>query len=150
VRDRVVFIIAAAALMVGSSAGCSTGDPSAKRDPGTLATGTAKLSIDGKDLPTTRVVNCPPPDQYLSTITTGDDESGATVMLSNAGKLTVELVRIRNLDGFSGDYDRGLGGDDAAAVGLTDNTYSITGAAFGYGPKSPEPATTPFTIKVAC
>jgi ipoprotein LpqH len=148
VRDKAVFVIAAAAVLIGGTAACSSGEPSA-RQPGTLATGTAKLSIDGKDLPTTRVVNCAPPDQYMSVITTGDDQSGATVMLSNAGKLTVELVRIRNLDGFSGDYNRGLAGNDAT-VALTDNTYSIAGAANGYGPQSPVPANTPFTIKVAC
>jgi len=69
-------------------------------------------------------------------------------MVSNARKLAIEFVRIRNLDGFTGDYDRGLGGD--ATVGLTENTYHIAGAAFGYGTKSPEPTTQPFTIKVAC
>ena len=44
------------------------------------------------------------------------------MIISNAGKLTVEFVRIRNLDGFSGDYNRGLAGGDAT-VTLTDNTY---------------------------
>ena len=74
-----------------------------------MAPGTAKLTIDGKDLPTTRVVHCAPPEQYMTTITTGDDASGATVMVSNAGRLTVELVQIRNLNGFTGGYNRGLG-----------------------------------------
>ena len=110
--------------------------------------GTAQLTIDGTGLPTTRVVQCAPPEQYLTTITTGNDASGATVMVSNAGKLTVEFVRIRNLNGFTGDYNRGLGGN--ATVALTDNTYQIAGAAFGYGTKSPEPTTEPFTIKVSC
>ena len=147
-RDRVLLIIAAAALMIGGSAACSSG-PSAKRDPATLPAGTAELSIDGKDLPTTRVVECAPAEEYMTTIKTGDDASGATFAISNAGKLTVEFVRIRNLDGFSGDYNRGLSGGDAT-VSLTENTYSISGAASGYGKKSPEPTTAPFTIKVSC
>jgi len=147
VKNRVAFI-AAAVLTIGGSAACSSGNPSAEREPGTLPPGTAQLTIGGKDLPPTRAVECAPPEQYLTTITTGNDASGVTVMVSNAGKLAIEFVRIRNLDGFTGDYDRGLGGD--ATVGLTENTYHIAGAAFGYGTKSPEPTTQQFTINVAC
>ena len=146
-QNRVVFI-AAAALMMGGSAACSSGHQSAKREPGTLPPGAAQLTIDGKELPTTGAVHCAPSEQYLTTITTGNDASGATVMVSNAGKPTVEFVRIRNLNGFTGDYNRGLGGE--ATVALTDSTYQISGAALGYGTKSPEPTTAPFTIKVSC
>jgi ipoprotein LpqH len=148
VKNRVT-VIAAAALVIGGGAACSSGNPSAAQDPGTLPPGTAQLAIDGKDLPPTRAVECAPPEQYLTTITTGNDASGVTVMVSNAGKLAVEFVRIRNVDGFTGDYDRGLGGGDAT-VGMTETTYHIAGAAFGYGTKSPEPTTQPFTIKVSC
>jgi hypothetical protein len=148
VKNRVAFI-AAAAVMIGGGAACSSGDLAAKREPGTLPPGAAQLTIDGNELPTTRVVQCAPSEQYLTTITTGNNDSGATVLVSNAGKLTVELVRIRNLNGFTGDYNRGLGGSDAT-VSLAENTYQIAGAAFGYGAKSPEPTTAPFTIKVSC
>jgi ipoprotein LpqH len=146
VKSKVVFS-AGVALIVGSTAACA-GQAAATRETGMLAPGTAQLTIDGKDLPVTRAVNCAPPEQYLSTITTGDDASGATVMVSNAGNLIVELVRIRNLNGFSGDYDRKLGGE--ATVALSDNTYRIAGTALGYGPNSPEPTTQSFTIKVSC
>jgi lipoprotein LpqH len=148
VQNRVAFV-AAAALMIGGGTACSSGDLSAKREPGTLPPGAAQLTIDGKDLPITRAVQCAPPEQYLTTITTGNDASGATIMVSNAGKLAVEFVRIRNLNGFTGDYNRGLGAGDAT-IALTDNTYGIAGAVFGYGTKSPEPTTAPFTIKVSC
>jgi ipoprotein LpqH len=114
----------------------------------TVPAGTANLTIDGKEIPATRAVDCAPAEQSFTTIRTGDDASGATVMISNAGKLTVEFVRIRNLNGFTGDYNRGLGGD--ATVTLTEATYQIGGAAHGYGPNSPEPTTAPFTIKVSC
>jgi lipoprotein LpqH len=145
-RKWVVFI-AATALVIGSSAACSSGHP-AKPNPGVLPAGTAQLTIDGRELPPTTAVECAPAEQYLTTIKTGDDVSGATVTVSNANKLTVEFVRIRNLGGFSGDYDRHLAG--TATVALTENTYHITGAAFGYGPKSPEPTTEPFTLAVSC
>jgi lipoprotein LpqH len=82
------------------------------------------------------------------TIKTGDDTAGTTVMVSSEDKLTVEFVRIRNLNGFSGDYNLSLEG--SAAVVLNETTYDITGIALGYGPKSIAPTTKPFTIKVAC
>jgi len=141
-------LIAAAALMIGASAACSSGDSSAKREPGTLPPGGAQLTIDGKDVPTT-AVSCAPAEEYLTTITTGNDTSGATVMVSNAGKLTVEFVRIRNLNGYTLDYNRGLAGGDATAA-LTETTYQFSGSGYGYGPDSPEPTTAPFTLKVAC
>ncbi len=140
-------LIAVAALTIGGTVACSS-EPAAQRAPGTLPSGTANLTVDGTDLPTIRAVDCAPPEQSFTTIKAGDDASGATVMISNAGKLTVEFVRIRNLNGFTGDYNRGLGGD--ATVALIETTYQIAGAAFGYGAKSPEPTTAPFTIKVTC
>jgi len=145
VKNRVA-LIAAAALIIGGGAACSS--PSAKRAPGTLPPGTAQLTVDGKELPPTRAVECAPPEEYLTTITAGNDASGVTVMVSNKGKLAAEFVRIRNLNGFTGDYNRHLGGD--ATVALTESTYHIAGTAFGYGPKSPVPTTQPFTIEVAC
>jgi lipoprotein LpqH len=145
VKNRVA-LIAAAALIIGGGAACSS--PSAKRAPGTLTPGTAQLTIDGKELPPTRAVECAPAEEYLTTITTGSEASGVTVMVSNKGKLAAEFVRIRNLNGFTGDYDRHLGGD--ATVALTESTYHIAGTAFGYGPTSHLPMTHSFTIEVAC
>jgi ipoprotein LpqH len=146
VKNRVA-LIAAAALMIGCGTACSFGNHSTKRAPGTLTSGTAQLTIDGKELPPTGA-ECAPAEEYLTTITTGSEASGVTVMVSNKGKLAAEFVRIRDLNGFTGDYDRHLGGD--ATVALTENTYHIAGTAFGYGPKSPVPRTQPFTIEVAC
>jgi ipoprotein LpqH len=146
VKNRVA-LIAAAALIIGGGTACSFGNHSAKRAPGTLTPGTAQLTIDGKELPPIGA-ECAPAEEYLTTITTGSEASGVTVMVSNKGKLAAEFVRIRDLNGFTGDYDRHLGGD--ATVALTESTYHIAGTAFGYGPKSPTPTTQPFTIEVAC
>ena len=118
-----------------------------------LATLPTSMTVDdGQQLLDTRVVaavHCAPPEKYLRTIAVGSDQSGATVMVDNSGKLIVEFVRVRNLNGFSGDFNRGLGGNDAS-VTLNDNTYQIAGAATGYGPDSPELTTTRFTMKVSC
>lgn len=140
-------LIAAAVLTIAGGSACSS-ENSTRPPPGTLPPGTAQLTIDGTDLPVIQAVHCAPPEQYSTTIKTGDAASGLTAMVSKAAKLTVEFVRIRNLNGFTGDYNRGLGGD--ATVSLTQNTYRIAGAALGYGPKSPEPTREPFTIQVSC
>lgn len=134
-----------AAMVIGAAVGCSSG--SAKPKPGVLPPGTAHLTIDGKDAGTTGAVHCAAVES-LTTIKTGDDAAGATTMVSEKGKPIVEFVRIRNVNGFNGDYNLNL--DGSAAVALTDTTYDITGTALGFGPTSIAPTTTPFTIKVAC
>jgi ipoprotein LpqH len=145
-RNGVVVAAASAAvLLIGAAAGCSSG--SAKPKPGTLPAGTAHLTIDGKDAGSTGAVHCAAVESLL-TIKTGDDAAGSTAMVSQKGKLAVEFVRIRNLNGFSGDYNLNL--DGSAAAALTDNTYDITGTVRGFGPTSIAPTTKPFTIKVAC
>ncbi|CQD18150.1 hypothetical protein BN1232_04130 [Mycobacterium lentiflavum] len=143
-----VALVAAATLVIGGSAGCSS-EALAEQAAGTLPPGSAQVTIDGSELSTIKSVQCAPPERHLSTISAGSSDSGLTLMVSNAGKLTVEFVRIRNLAGFSGDYNRGLAAHDATVL-LNDSTYQIAGAAVGYGPNSPEPTTTPFTIKVSC
>ena len=142
-----IVAVAVAALVTGGSAGCSSGPPPMKPKNGVVPPGTARLSIDGKDAGTTGVVHCVAIES-LTTIKTGDDAAGATALLSDKGKLTVEFVRIRNVNGFSGDSNQGLDGN--AAVTMTDATYRITGTVRGYTTTSIAPTTEPFTIEVAC
>jgi lipoprotein LpqH len=140
--------VTVAALVTGGSAGCSSGPPPAKPRHGVLPAGTARLTIDGNDAGTTGSVECAAVDS-VTTIRTGDNSAGVTVGLSNAAKLTVDYVRIRNLNGFSGDYNLGLVGD-AAAAALTESTYHITGAAFGFKGDAIAPTTQQFAIEVTC
>lgn len=136
---------AAAALIIDGTVGCSPAIPKPKA--GVLLPGTSQLTIDGDDVPASGTVNCASVES-LTTLKTGDDAAGATVMVSTKGKLIVELVRIRNLNGFSGDYNRGLEG--SATATLRDAVYDITGTAWGYTPRSIAPTTLPFSIKMAC
>jgi ipoprotein LpqH len=138
--------LAATTLIVGGSTGC-TSDPPPKFKRGTVPPGTAHLSVDGADLGTTEAVRCTS-IAWSTTIVTGDDDQGATVMVSSTEKLVVESVQIRGLNGFTGNYNRGLAGD--ASVALINATYHITGNALGYEPTSIAPTTRPFDIKVAC
>jgi ipoprotein LpqH len=132
--------------VICASAGCSSGPPPKPRR-GTLPPGTAQLSVDGADVGTTEAVRCSE-IAWSTTIATGDDHAGVTVMVSNAEKLVVESVQIRNLNNFTGNYSRGLNGD--ASVSMIAATYRITGNALGYEPNSTTPIARPFDIKVAC
>ena len=143
------FVAAAAAvLVIGGAVGCSSGQASFTSISGTLPPGTAALIIDGRDLGTTDAVQCAP-DEWHTTIRTGREASGVTVMVSNAQQLAVEFVQIRNLNGFIGSYDRALQGKAAAT--MTGSTYVITGAATGFNSTKPSERTTEtFAIKVSC
>ncbi len=137
---------AAAVVIIGGATGCSPTQAFLK--PGTLPPGTAALTINGKDLGLETSVQCVQ-DQWLMTIKTGKEASGVTAMISNARQLTAEFIRIRDLDGFTGSYDRRLQGE--AAVTMNGDTYAITGAATGFNDAKPtDRATENFAIRVSC
>jgi hypothetical protein len=147
-KDRFIAAAATAVLVIGGAVGCSSNQASPKPKPGTLPPGTAALTINGKDLGVTDSVQCAP-DEWLTIIRTGHEASGVTVMVSNAQRLAPEFVRIRDLNGFTGSYDRDLQGK--AAVTMTGATYAITGAAMGFNKAEPSELTTEtFAIKVSC
>ena len=136
------------AVVVIGGAGCSSQQAANKPAPGTLPAGTAELSINSGTARVTDAVECEA-IEWMRTITTGDEASGVTVMLSNAKKLVAEFVRFRNFDGFTGSYDRRLQGD--TAVAMTGPTYRIAGTAVGFaGTKPTERTTKPFELRVSC
>src|SRR5882757_4308732 len=138
-------VVALAAL--GVLAGCSS-PPPAKPQPGTLVVGTAAVTVNDVDAGSTDAVACTAAGA-LTTITTGDAQSGVTALVSNKDELTAESVSINNLGGFTGSYNAGLGGE--ATVTMTGRTYDITGTADGFATDNPSFRTNgTFTIKVAC
>ena len=145
--EKGVCIAAAAMLLIGPAAGCSS-DKAAPARPGVLPPGTAVLSIDGKDVGKTYSVRCESID-WMTRIDTALHSSGVNAMLSNANKLKAEFVRFQDLDGFTGSYEHELQGE--AAVTMTGPTYHITGAALGFNKSEPTrlKAET-FSIKVSC
>jgi hypothetical protein len=129
-------------------AGCSSGPPDYKPQPGTLVAGTAQVSINGQNAATTEAVDCSSTGP-LTTITTGDQTSGISTLVSNKEALTAEAVSINNVGGFTGSYNAGLGG--TAKVTMTGRTYDITGTADGFDTANPSFRTSgTFAIKVAC
>jgi lipoprotein LpqH len=138
---------AAALAVLAAVAGCSS-PPPAKPQPGTLVIGTAAVTVNDANAGSTDAVACSAAGP-LTTITTGDGESGVTALVSNKDELTAESVSIRNLGGFTGSYNAGLGGE--ATVTITGRTYDITGTADGFATDNPSFRTNgSFAIKVAC
>jgi ipoprotein LpqH len=139
---------AVAAAVLLAVAGCSSGPPDYQPAPGTLVAGTAQMTVNGQNIGTTEAVQCTPAGS-LTTITTGDQTSGITTLVSNKDELTAEAVSINNVGGFTGSYNAGLGG--TAKVTMTGRTYDIEGTADGFDTANPSFRTTgTFAIKVAC
>ena len=106
------------------------------------------MSVNGQNIGTTEAVECTPAGS-LTTITTGDQTSGITTLVSNKDELTAEAVSINNVGGFTGSYNAGLGG--TAKVTMSGRTYDITGTADGFDTANPSFRTSGrFAIKVAC
>jgi hypothetical protein len=149
----------ATALLV---AGCSTGNAAAP-PRGALPPGTAALSVAGKDVGTTYAVRCESID-WMTRIhtdlhgssprtsdprTSGPRTSGLSAMVSRADTLTTDFVRLDDLDGFTGSYERGLQGE--ATITMTGPTYQITGAALGFNKSQPTRLRAEtFTLRVSC
>ncbi len=114
-----------------------------------LVAGTAQTTVNGQEAGTTDAVQCTTIGP-LTIIKTGDDASGVTALVSNKDQLTAESVAIRDLGGFTGSYNQGLG-DDTAKVGMTGRTYDINGTADGFDTDSPSFRNSgTFAIKVSC
>jgi hypothetical protein len=135
--------VAAAAGM----AACSS-PPPAQTEPGAMSTGTATVTVDGAEAGTTDAVSCTTAGP-LTTISTGDEQSGSVSVVSNENALSAQTVSITDLGGFTGSYNAGLGGE--ATVTMTGRTYTISGTADGFRTDNPSfRADGSFTITVAC
>jgi ipoprotein LpqH len=116
--------------------------------PGALVAGTAQVTVNGNDLGKFHAVQCSPAGPFL-TISTGNDQQGTAALVSSTDGLTAKWVKIRDLGGFTGSFNEGLGGN--ATVSLDGATYTITGSADGFDTDNPSfRSTGTFTIKAAC
>lgn len=133
-------------------AGCSSQPPEYQPPPGALIAGTAQVTVNGQDTGTTDSVQCDSAGT-LMIITTGDPDdpqaSGISAMVASEDELIVREVGIRNLGGFTGSYNDGLGGE--ASVTMTGRTYDIQGTADGFETANPSfRKTGNFQIKISC
>jgi hypothetical protein len=116
-----------------------------------MVAGTAQVTVNGQDTGTTKAVQCNT-TEWLTTITTGDQTSGVTAMLSNKDELVVESVNIKDVGGFTGSYTAGVGDEaEGADVSMTGRTYDISGTADGFNTDKPSfRASGTFAIRVSC
>ncbi len=133
-------------------AGCSSEPPEYQPPPGTLIAGTAQVTVNGQDVGSTDSVQCSSAGT-LMTITTGSPDdpegTGISALVASGDELVVQEVGIRDLGGFTGSYNIGLGGE--ATVTMTGRTYSINGTADGFETANPSfRKSGTFDIKVAC
>ena len=106
------------------------------------------MTVNGQNLGTTEAVPCTPAGS-LTTITTGDQASGISALISNEDELIAAAVGINNVGGFTGSCNAGLGG--TAKVTMTGRAYDITGTTDGFDTANPSFRTSgTFAIKVAC
>jgi hypothetical protein len=118
-----------------ASAGCSSSPPDYHPAPGTLVAGTAQVTVDGQDGGLTRSVQC--------------NATGPLTTITNQEDLIAESVGIRDVAGFTGSYNQGLGG--TATVTMTGRTYHISGTADGFRTGNPSFRTSgTFAVQVSC
>lgn len=146
---NLIAVVAAGTVVIGGLAACSSGPaPVARQQPGTERAGTATLTINDQDAGTTQDVSCLPAGT-LTTIHAGTEQAGATIVVSSDDALTVQSVNLHNLNGFTGTYNQGLGGD--ATVAMIGRTYQLLGTADGFDSADPSSRKTrPFSIAVSC
>jgi lipoprotein LpqH len=143
------FVAGACALFVAFGVvGCSDPSPPIQPAAGNLPAGTAQVSVNGNSVGTTHDVSCTTTGP-VTTIKTGDDETGSNSTVNSTEGLAVEFAQISDLGGFTGSYWSRLG--PAAKVKMTGSTYEITGSAMGFNADNPSArATETFSIRVAC
>ncbi|CAA0101591.1 Lipoprotein LpqH [Mycolicibacterium vanbaalenii] len=108
------------------------------------------MTVNGEDIGTTESVQCSEAGP-LTTITTGEggESAGISALLASEDELIVKNVSVRDLGGFTGSFNAGLGGE--ATVTMAGRTYSIDGTAEGFETANPSFRTSgTFKIKVAC
>lgn len=146
---KVWLALAVASGVASVCAACSSEHAAAPIPEGGLPAGTAHITIDGRDAGTTEQVRCVSRG-FSTEITTGDEKSGVAALVSGGDELSAQSVAIRDLAGFTGNYNAGLGEPDAD-VSMIGPTFVITGTATGFRTDAASfTADGKFTVRVAC
>jgi ipoprotein LpqH len=149
IRCMRIGALALIAGLVATCAACSSEPKAAPLPDGVLPAGTAQITVDGRDGGTSHEVQCSAMG-FQTAITTGNQSSGTTALVSGGDGLTAESVGIRDLAGFTGNYNAGLG-EAAAEVTMAGPTFVITGTATGFRTDAPSFTTDgTFTLRVSC
>ena len=156
--------VGGAAIVVAGLSGCSSSDKkdtAETKSPATASatasveagdttattgTGTARVSIDGKEHKLEGTVVCATIAGNVS-LTVGQGTSGVSATLSEGDQPSVTALALGNIDGVSLGYTPGVPGGSAEAT-KDGNKYTIKGDATGVDGMNP--VTKPFELEVAC
>lgn len=126
----------------------SASPSSEPRRAGAIQECEVEVAISDQRLPTSKSVDCTF-IQSMTTVKTGDDDTGATVVIDNAGGLEATSVTTRRVGGFTGGYSENLG--DHPAVKMSGRTYSVSRTANGFDAHDPGRRTAErFSNKASC
>lgn len=116
----------------------------------TTGSGTAKVTIDGKDHEVSGTVVCANVGGNVS-LTVGQGMSAVTATVSEGDQPSVTAVALGNIDGVSLGYTPGVPGGNAEAT-KDGSTYTIKGNATGADLANPMAGavTKPFELQVTC
>lgn len=162
---RFLVAVGGAAVVIAGLSGCSSGEQSAESpSPAATATataeaggasvtagsGTARVTIDGKDHPVSGSIACVRQGGNVN-IALGEGLSGITAVVSEADPPAVTAVQLGNIDGVALQYGAGVPGGDAEAT-KDGNKYTIKGNATGADMNNPMAGavTKPFELEVTC
>lgn len=133
-------------VVLAATAGCGS-EPSPRPDTA-MPSNTAVVSIDGRGTGERYYVACRN-QKWQLTIDTIGEGAGFTAMLKQDAGLDAQMVKIRDLGGFTGSAWRGGVGDVEARRDA--GVMTITGTGYGYfGDQWRGPADAAFTIRAAC
>ena len=139
-HNRLVARAVVALVLVATIAGCGAAETIPRR--------AARLTIDG-NTHTTRPPACSQIQGYRTIDIVDHDGRVEAVVLLSGERAIPQWVKIRNVGGFTGSFWEGGVGD--AHVDLAQNTYTITGSAYGINNGNPNKVvTTDFKITAEC
>ncbi len=146
-QNRFVTVTVTAFSVAAGIAGCSSAAES-PQPPGSLPPVTAQVTVNGQSAGATHTVVCTQ-DGWTHTIMTGDDKSGAKVVVETGDGIKASSVVITNVSDFTGTVlENSIGKAEASMIG---NTFRVKGIAQGATNENPNQVTTAnFEVKANC
>ncbi|BBX33744.1 MULTISPECIES: lipoprotein LpqH [Mycolicibacterium] len=157
-------VVGGAAVVIAGLSGCSSDEKKSESTASATATasaegggasvttgsGTAKVTIDGKDHPVSGSIACVKQGGNVN-IALGQGMTGITAVVSEADPPAVTAVQLGNIDGVMLQYGAGAPGGSAEAT-KDGNKYTIKGNATGADMANPMAGvvTKPFELEVTC
>lgn len=165
VKRGFVVAVGGAAIVIAGLSGCSSSEKKSESGDSTATatataeaggasvaagSGTAKVTIDGKDHPVSGSIVCAKQGGNVN-IALGQGMTGITAVVSEADPPAVTAVQLGNIDGIVLQYGAGVPGGSAEAT-KDGNKYMIKGTATGTDMSNPMAGavTKPFELEVTC